>query len=421
MISATVRRILVNTSALTGASLWRIVVSFVLQLLVARRLGLESLGHYTVAMAFLNVSQVLSEVGLPLWLVRRLANAAQYRRAGYALALRTQIGAALLVGLGLAALTAALPYAADLRVALLWVAASLPFFAVMSATESLFQAGERLELVLAVEVVTNLVILGLSISVLQQGAPRGFPVADLLEMVFVAQILAAILAVLLLGRSRLLAAPQQPLPGRAGLLPAGVSPFFGLSLTDVLLQRLDILLLSLVGAGAPWARLVGVYSAAYALVRVIVKLLQSVWRGLYPTLARLHQQEAAQGDRLTRFALRWGGVVCVAGAALGSAIGLPLTRLVYGVAAAEVATVWAWLVWSAPLFFMELYATTRLLVMGRARAGLLVSTLHVGLMAVLLPGMAVWGGAVAAAWANLLAQGAAAALGMVLVWRRGNR
>lgn len=417
MISATVRRILVNTGALTGASLWRIAVSFVLQLLVARSLGLESLGHYTVAMAFLNVSQVLSEVGLPLWLVRRLANAAHHRRAGYVLALRTQIGAALLVGVGLAALTAALPYAADLRVALLWVAASLPFFAVMSATESLFQAGERLELVLAVEVVTNLVILGLSISVLQQGAPRGFPVAGLLEMVFVAQILAAILAVMLLGRSRLLAAPQQPLPGRAGLLPAGVSPFFGLSLTDVFLQRLDILLLSLVGD----ARLVGVYSAAYALVRVIVKLLQSVWRGLYPTLARLHQQETAQGDRLTRLALRWGGVVCVAGAALGSAVGLPLTRLVYGVADGEVATVWAWLVWSAPLFFVELYATTRLLVMGRARAGLFVSTLHVALMAALLPGLAAWGGAVAAAWAILLAQGAAAGLGLVLVWRRGNR
>ena len=413
MISALGRRILVNTGALTGANLWRIVVSFALQLLVARTLGLESLGHYTVAMAFLNVSQVLSEVGLPLWLVRRLANAAHHRRAGYMLTLRTQVVAALIVAAGLAALTTALPYAAELRTALLWVAASLPFFAVMSATESLFQAGERLELVLAVEAVTNLLILGLSIGVLRQGGT----VAALLEMVLVAQILSAGLAVMLLGRSRLLAAPQQPLPGRDGLLPAGISPFFGLSLTDVLLQRLDILLLSLVGD----ARLVGIYSAAYALVRVIVKLLQSVWRGLYPTLARLHQQNAAQGDRLTRTALRWGGAACVVGAALGSGLGPLVTRLVYGVADAEVAEVWAWLVWSAPLFFVELYATTRLLVMGRARAGLLVSTVHVALVAALLPGMAAWGGATAAAWAGLIAHGMAAGLGVVLLRRRGNR
>ena len=412
MFSVLGRRILLNTGALTGANLWRIVVSFALQLLIARTLGLESLGHYTVAMAFLNVSQVLSEVGLPLWLVRRLANAAQHRRAGYALALRTQVVASVIVAAGLAALTTALPYAAELRTALLWVAASLPFFAVMSATESLFQAGERLELVFAVEAVTNLVILGLSIGVLQQGGT----VAALLQMVFVAQILAAILAVMLLGRSRLLAAPQQPMPGRDGLLPAGISPFFGLSLTDVLLQRLDILLLSLVGD----ARLVGVYSAAYALVRVIVKLLQSVWRGLYPTLARLHHQDAAQGERLTRLALRWGVVACVAGAALGSALGPWIPRLVYGVADAEVATVWAWLVWSAPLFFVEVYATTRLLVIGRARVGLLVSTVHVALVAGLLPGMAAWGGATAAAWAGLIASGTAAGLGVLLLWRRGN-
>jgi O-antigen/teichoic acid export membrane protein len=411
------RRIMVNTGALTSANLWRIVVSFVLQLLVARTLGLASLGHYTVAMAFLNVSQVLSEVGLPLWLVRRLAHAGEHRRAGYGLALRTQLAAALLVAAGLAALAPALPYPADLRSALVWVAASLPFFAVMSATESLFQAAERLELVLAVEAATNLVILGLSIGALQQGGT----VATLLQVVFISQLLAAVLAVILLGRSRILAGPQLPLSGRERLWPAGVGPFFGLTLTDVLLQRLDILLLSLVGAGAPWARLVGVYSAAYALVRVIIKLLQSVWRGLYPTLARLHQQQTGQGDRLAHLALRWGGIACVAGAALGSAIGLPLTRLVYGVADAEVATVWGWLVWSAPLFFVELYATTRLLVAGRARAALLVSALHVGLLAALLPGLAAWGGAVAAAWANLLSQGVAAALGMLLAWRREGR
>jgi O-antigen/teichoic acid export membrane protein len=111
----------------------------------------------------------------------------------------------------------------------------------------------------------------------------------------------------------------------------------------------------------------------------------------------------------------------VAGAALGSVIGLPLMRLVYGVADAEVATVWAWLVWSAPLFFVELYATTRLLVIGRARAGLLVSTVQVALIAALLPGMAAWGGAVAAAWANLLAHGIGAGLGLALLWRRRGR
>src|SRR4051812_8524924 len=75
------RRVLVNTGALTSASLYRITTSFVLQLLIARILGLEGLGHYTIAMAYLNVSQVISELGLPALLVRDLAQAPWRRRS----------------------------------------------------------------------------------------------------------------------------------------------------------------------------------------------------------------------------------------------------------------------------------------------------------------------------------------------------
>ena len=78
------RRVLVNTGALTSASLYRILTSFVLQLLIARILGVEGLGHYTIAMAYLNVSQVISELGLPALLVRDLAQAPTRRRSTFA-------------------------------------------------------------------------------------------------------------------------------------------------------------------------------------------------------------------------------------------------------------------------------------------------------------------------------------------------
>ena len=78
---ATGRRVLVNTGALTSASLWRIAMSFILQLLIARRLGVEALGIYTTAMAYLNVSQVVTELGLPALLVRDLAQEPWRRRS----------------------------------------------------------------------------------------------------------------------------------------------------------------------------------------------------------------------------------------------------------------------------------------------------------------------------------------------------
>ena len=90
------RRVLVNTGALTTASLYRIGMSFVLQLIIARRLGIEGLGHYTIAMAYLNVSQVISEFGLPNLLVRDLAQAPQHRRAYFRVLVALQVGLAFL-------------------------------------------------------------------------------------------------------------------------------------------------------------------------------------------------------------------------------------------------------------------------------------------------------------------------------------
>lgn len=410
MATSLARSLLRNTGALAAANTGRIVVSFLVQLLVARGLGLEALGQYTVAMAYLNISQVLCEAGLPLWAVRTLAQAPHLRRA----VLRRSIlveGLAALVLWGLLMLLARLlPYPATTQAALGWVGVSLPFFAITSAVGTLFQAAERMELLLAVELTINALILAASGWVIVQGGN----VADLLWVVVVAQVCGLALAALLLVHQRLLAGPQQKLPFAWRDLAHGVAPFFGLSLTDVLLQRLDILLLSLLGD----PRLLGSYSAAYNLVRVVIKLLQSLWRGVYPTLARLQMTTPLRAAHLAQRLLVGGGLVCIAGAAVGSLVAGPVLGLVYGVADAQAAAALAWLVWQGPIFFVETYTITWLLVTGRARAALAVSGLHVVLLVVLLPLGARLQGTVGAAWGTLAAQAAGAQTGW-LQTRRG--
>ncbi|MEZ4582113.1 MAG: hypothetical protein R3A10_10850 [Caldilineaceae bacterium] len=66
-------------------------------------------------------------------------------------------------------------------------------------------------------------------------------------------------------------------------------PFYWLSLADVLLHRLDIILLNIVTTDL----VTGIYSIAYSVVRVGVKLIQSFWQALYPTLSRLHRQRGS--------------------------------------------------------------------------------------------------------------------------------
>lgn len=404
------RRLVANTGALAGANLWRIVVSFLLQLVIARRLGLESLGAYTVAMAYLNVSQVLCELGLPLWMVREVAHRPTARRAYFRRALWLLGGMALALWGGLLLLALWLPYPPELRQAIGWVGASLPFYAVSAAAAIVFQAGERLPLLLRVEVVTNSLILAASLVVVWAAGT----VADLLLVVVVAQIISATVSLGWLARSRLLAPPQENTPPPWTQLRREVAPFFGLSLADVLLQRLDILLLSLLAD----VRLLGLYSAAYNLVRVAVKLAQSYWRGLYPTLSRLHHQAPMQGRAVAHTALRYLLLLGCGGAAVSSGVASEILYLVYGSRDAEAARLLAWLVWSVPLFGLELYASTRLLVEGRARAALLLSLAHVTALALFLLPAARQAGALGAAGAVLAAQ----ALGTVGgLWLLGDR
>ena len=411
------RRILVNTGALASANLWRIVVSFLVQLFVARRLGLEALGEYTVAMAYLNISQVLCEMGLPLWMVRKLAQAPFLRRAYFRRGALLQTGAALVLWALLAGLVTLLPYTESTRTAIFWVGASLPLFAVTSATATIYQAAERMTLAFVIEFVTNSLILLFSL----WGLWQGHGVADLLLIVVIAQGIGMVVGLALLWHSKLLAAPQNRASLPLGEAVAGALPFFGLSLTDVLLQRIDILLLSFLGD----ARLLGAYSAAYNLVRVAGKLLQSVWRGVYPTLARLYPTAPAQAQRVARQLFGVGIGLCTLGALLVAVLATPILRLIYGISAGEadstansvVATVLALLIWHAPLFFLELYATTWLLVVARARSALGLALLHVFLLALLLPTGATLGGAVGAAWGTVAAQGVAAAASFWLMRR----
>ncbi|OUC09823.1 hypothetical protein RY27_00510, partial [Litorilinea aerophila] len=169
VVQSTGRRVLVNTGALTSSSLWRIALSFVLQVLIARGLGVAALGQYTVAMAYLNVSQVISELGLPVLLVRDLAQMPTRRRAYFRTALWVQMASALLTWGGLVLLTLVLPFSASTRPALWLVGASLPFFAVTSVCETLFQAGERMELVMGIEMLVNLLIVAVSLVALWLG------------------------------------------------------------------------------------------------------------------------------------------------------------------------------------------------------------------------------------------------------------
>jgi O-antigen/teichoic acid export membrane protein len=403
------RRVLVNTGALSGSSLWRIGISFLLQLLIARILGVQPLGVYTVALAYLNVGQVLSELGLPALLSRDLAAAPEQRRAYYRLALRVQFVAALLVWASLVLLALLLPYGPATRSALILIGASLPFYAVTSVSETLFRAAERMELVMGVEVFVNMLILLLSVLLLLSGTT----VLHLIGVLVVTQALSALTCVLILRRAQILAPPQASAAPTLRALWLRTSPFFSLSIAEVLQQRMDILLLSIVAGPT----VTGIYSAAYNLVRVLVKLIQSVWQALYPTLSRLYHETSPKYQILCNLSLRFGLMVLLPGAALTTAVADDLIRLIYSQEYASSIPVLQGLIWITPLLFIEAYAVTLLMVRGRPLHSLAVIVTHLIALLVALPALVALSGATGAAWASAFAALVGAAAGLFVLRR----
>lgn len=402
-------RILVNTGSLAGSSLWRIFISFLLQILITRVLGVAEFGQYISALAFLNVSQVVSELGLPALLVRELARQPDRRRQTFFLSARVQILSSLATWAGLVLLAWLLPVSPMTRSALILVGASLPFYAVTSASQTLFKASERMELVMGVEGIINTLILGLSLWILW----RGGGVRPLIGVLVLTQALSAILSIGLLWRTELLGGAQAQATMGWRQLWRAARPFYWLSLADVLLHRLDILLLNILAGDF----VTGVYSIAYSVVRVLIKLIQSYWQALYPTLSRLHQDTIEQYRRLSSLSLRYGLMLVLPATAIGFGISSDLLQLLYGERSTDSVSVFQILIWGAPIYLFEMYAVTQLMATGHPRASLQITWVHIVGLLLLLPALTLWFGALGAASALITAGLVGAIWGWILLRR----
>ncbi|MFN8442295.1 MAG: oligosaccharide flippase family protein [Caldilineaceae bacterium] len=402
------RRVLTNTSALAASNLWRIFISFILQLMISRRLGVEGMGYYTIALTYLNVCQVISELGLPAMLTRDLAQFPTQRRAYFRYSFLLQLGLAIVLCFILAIVSQLLPIEATAQRILWIVGLSLPLYAVTSSCQTLFQAGERLELIFGVETLVNTLILAASLAILWNGGS----VLGLVAVLVGTQLLSAIICLLLLRFVRLMSEPQEEIALSFNTLWQRSRPFFGLALADVLLQRLDTLLLSVLGN----VTITGIYGTSDNLVRVLLKIVQSLWRAIYPTLSRMRNQSQSRYFALCRLSLRYGLIVLVPGAALGAVVAPDLMRLVYEDSFAAYAPVLQIAIWTAPAFLLELYAVTIFMVENRPLYSVLITGVHLIVMAILLPLLIGGAGALGAAIAVTIAgvMGSLVGIGLIL-------
>jgi O-antigen/teichoic acid export membrane protein len=178
---------------------------------------------------------------------------------------------------------------------------------------------------------------------------------------------------------------------------------------------MDILLLNVLAGDY----VTGVYSLAYSVVRVAIKLIQSYWRALYPTLSRLQRHADAQYRKLATLSLRYGLMAALPGAAIGVGVGGELLFLLYGSASDESVVVFQILIWATPLFLVETYAITQLMVAHLPQRSLAITGLHIAVVVIFLPLLTLEYDAAGAALSVLLASSTGVLSGLYALRHRG--
>lgn len=388
-------RLFKNTTALSATQMARVGVNAFLSLLVARQLGAEGLGKYAIVIAYLNIFQVMAVMGVPRLTIREMA-----RRPAKGVIWFQRMVVNQLIGAGASAvlLVAAanlLNHPPDTTLALGVIALSLLPFALSSAAESAFQAQERMELIPLAQIGAGTAqVVGSGLLLL---AGRG--VVALAWMVVVGWVVTAAIEMAIAGRMGLWCDFHLALGEAVGLFRLSFD-FFLLSLSVVLFSRLDVLILSQMAG----ERAVGLYNAAYLVVRVINFLSAAYSHALYPVMSRLFNQARDCFGALLRQSLLLGLAATLLTAILLAAAAGPIIGLLYD--GGEYAASVPLLRIEAPfaiIFLCNALLASGLMASNRQRCSVIVSGVKLGASLIYYLGLTAWLGVTGTAIATVLA------------------
>jgi len=401
-ITRTVAR---NTLFLSAAQGIRMLLGFVLIIYIANVYGVAWQGKFSILLAFLNIFQVLVSFGLPRLITREVARDAAAGNRFFWAGLAGQGLTTLAFMVLMAGVVALMPYPADTK-QMLWLAVlALPLFTLYSVAGALLRAHERMHYLVYAEVASSIAQLAVAVILLSAGGS----VLALAAIRIAGLSLAAVAVAAAALRLGYITRPAWDGAFTRGLLRQSTD-FFGMAAFDALLQRLDVLILSVL-AGEIAA---GLYDAAFQFVKVLMTLVLSFTDAIYPTLSRLHVQARERFALATGKALSYGFILLLPVAAGTTLLAPDLIALLYRrpdyAPAAEVLAV---LSWALLAYFGQILLTRVLMAGAHPHLAFQITAAMVGVGVVVLAGLSAWLGPSGAAWGLLILYSG----GAFLSWR----
>ena len=405
-------RHLINLAALVAANVITAGGQYLIIVLVARRLGPESFGHFVFALTFGGLVVTLCNFGIDRVLIRAIVRQ-QDALSAYlwsAFALRATLAAVTMAGA--AAILVALRYTGELRLTILLVVASLVLALFSELWRSALYASHAMVAEARLRAAGRFTALA-AVAAAVWGGGR------LLHVVIALSIAALVeVAIYTAGTwSRVAVRFQAPSARLCRELAVSAWPLAVNTLFVMVYFRFNIIMLT------HWSgsEAAGIFGAAFTFVQALQVVSGSIAGVVLPQFVQRHADgdETLRGavDRTTYLLLL--GIVPVA--VLLSMMAPDIIHLVYGArydAAAPALRVLAWA--NIFMFIGSLYGTVLLVLHGeRALMWMSIGAAMVSLAAnrLLIPAL----GIVGASWASVATEALVAIVSVGLVWRRLGR
>jgi O-antigen/teichoic acid export membrane protein len=397
---AAIFRVSKNAGALLVGTMLRMVFAFAFVIFAARFLGVEGYGKFALTQHLFELSLSLSATGLGILVTREVARNVTWLSRNLAPAIVFALilgacGAALLVvGATLAG------YAADTQRAIYVAAIAVIPAALCALLEAIFIAFERAELVAAGTALEGLVRIALCFAALL----AGYELVSLFVILVVTRIAQLALYCLLLAR-RLPLIQWKMRFSDAWSLSREWLVFAGETWVATLYLSLDVVLLSLFRGEFA----VGLYDAAWKLIRLGAVVANSFTTAVFPYISRLYVDSRQTFHQLSEQSIKYILAMVLPAALFISVFAEQLVLFLFDGQYADSAAVLRVIAWLLIPQFLNPFLSRVLYARGQQRRSLAVSI--VGLVVflavafVLIPKF----GAIGTAWTAVLSSYAALA------------
>ena len=355
MSLSTVLRTGKNATMLLAGTMTRMVASFVFVIYCADKLGVEGFGKYSIAIHYFELFLSLTAAAVGILLTRDIARWPRHIHQLLTSATLLTWGVCVFAPAIIWGIGGVFDYSGDTREALLVASVALMPAATCTVFEAVFVARERAELMTAGIAFESLLRISLSVWLLYQG----YGLVSLLWCVFFVR--CVLLVAYLIGLKYIGALGWSFHRRRSLRFVRRWRVFAAENWMATIYTSLDVIVLSAISGEVA----VGIYSAAWKIVRLGSVVAKSYTTAVFPVISRLYVESRASFSRLYRHTIRMMCCFALPVIAVVTVIPERVIRLLFTEAYADSASVLRVLIWVLLIEFLNPFLSHVLFAQGR--------------------------------------------------------